>query len=162
MTDTATTILGLTVGDTITSVLSSDEGETATETLQSVDGVQWRIGVLNPNRGLVSFDTSLLLFPPPVRQYWRVGTRAALGADTAIAVEQSNEDLGLLWTRDELVTLPKMNRTIVCTRIPTYDNAAQRDAVENQFLMRGSTCIMLDDQTIRVWNGWNWVVTRRW
>ena len=158
----ADNILNTTVGETVLVTLQAPGTAALTETLYAVDGVTWRIGVLSPVEGTVSYQASYTLFPPPVRLYWRVGTRSTLGSDTALAPEQPSPDTDRLWARDDLVTRDRFITTIACLRLPTYDTVADRDQHEAAWRVRGTACYVLDVRQKQVWTGSKWIPVRAW
>jgi len=156
-------ILDLSVGDTITTRISPPGGDTETTDLYSIDGVNWKLFVLDPNTGSVGYSVTYLLFPPPVRQYWILGnpTRGQLDSSTALAAPQTADPSGRIWVTDQLVTVTRFNRIINQSRQPIYDSVADRN-VADPHPIRGQQCVMLDDSSLRMWDGVKWRKIGRW
>lgn len=159
----ALSVLELSVGSVVETRIRQPGATRATTQLYSIDGVSWKIWVLDAAVGDVGFTGSYTLFPPPVRLYWLLGDseRGVLDSTTALAAPQRSDPGGRIWVADQLVTADRFQRVLASSRQPIYATVAERE-VGDPFPVRGQQCVLLEDSTIRMWDGVKWRSIGRW
>ena len=104
------------------------------------------------------------VLPPLVTQFWLVGI-SALNEETRLGsgdVNLTGAPIGRYkWTLNDVVTAARFNDGIAAQRVAVYADAIARDTAE-PMPHRGMTCRMLDDQTDRIYDGSQWIVTATW